>query len=228
MRIAMPIIFKVVLPEVEQPFARALGLALEHLSSVHSSFDAAVKLCQHYHPRNQMMTAQQSTSSDDLLKSKWSALGARVGAFCLYDFYQITQSINSELLHKCPTIRPMINLEARKAAQKKFDLSFPDISRVRHAAAHLGEINSTPDKEATNRTKVVRFERPQLVAGFGDVTMVGTMLEDRYTFSSQGQSIGYEVTQESVAALGEVLGSWREAFLPVEWETGRLYYEKRP
>ena len=200
----MPNIVSSVMNKEETEVAAALQNALFKLAQTTQEFDAAVAL--YWQSEFWCMNSQQGTDSD--ITRHWPFIAARVGALCLYDFFKNTQEINSKLLPRCPTIKPLVNIVHKKQAQRLLLASFPDLVENRNAAAHPGEHNSTPEKSVANFAKV---EDVGLGTG-GMINISGCIIDNKYTHTVSGKAVSYTVDVKSVTKLYEVLALWKTAF----------------
>lgn len=217
--IDMPKIYVRGLPEEEQDAAHSLGMCLMQLSSTCLEFEAAVELF------SQSSTWEENIPDKDerLIVRQWPFIAARVGALCLYDFWMSTQAVNGNLLKRCPSITDMIGQEPKKKAQARLREAFPDLEALRNAAAHPGEINSTPEKHGLN--KLPASATFPFGSGLGTVAISGSLHFDNYVFTFKGARVSYSVNQQSADALKEITSLWRDAFLPVEAGTKALPYD---
>ena len=200
------------LPELEMPSARVINSSLMRLADTALEFTSAMLLVAEGE-------SHASRNPQDQLRSKWIFIGARVGALCLYDFFQDTQAINNNLRF-CPTIVPMVDMTAKREAQKLMQSRFPGFADVRTAAAHPGEVNSTPQKMEANTVAAAVVGRG--FSGDGTVNISGSILNGDYTNTLEGRVVSYSLSNASVSDLQTILGLWAQTFQPVEDGTRAL------
>lgn len=199
-----------VLPEGERDAAEALGGVLKQLEATTAEFISAIVL---FNETRHLARDEKNQDRREIV-SRWPFIAARTGALCLYDFYQSTQAINQTLLHRCPSIKERVDMEEKKKGQSLLTNFFPTHGAIRTAAAHPGEINSTPDKSAANQ--VVASAIPHLVRNDGPedvkINITNSLIGDQYTCTFEGKLVGYGVNEGSAKALEAVLNHWQNAF----------------
>jgi hypothetical protein len=202
--VIMPLIVRMGMDNNEAEAATALQNALFQLALTAHEFEAAIAL--YWQSTSWSMHPQQPIDTD--ITRHWPFIAARVGALCLYDFFKNTQEINSKLLIHCPTIKPLVNMGAKKQAQRLLQKSFPGLIDNRNAAAHRGERNSTPEKAAAN---YARIEDVGLGTG-GMINISGCLVNNKYIHTVEGKVVSYTVDASSVSQLFEALHLWKAAF----------------
>lgn len=198
-----------VLPEDEHEAAEALSGALKQLELTTAEFISAVAL---FDATRHLARDEKDRDRREIV-SKWPLIAARTGALCLFDFYECTEAINYNL-NRCPTLMRLMDKSEKKEGRNLFKKSFPNYDGTRHAAAHPGEIHSTPEKKALNSVRVTDIPHLVLSDGPSDntVAMSGSLFKDQYSLTYRGKLVGYAVNAESASALEQVLTHWQNAF----------------
>lgn len=161
--------------------------------------------------------ANQKTQADADARAmirRWGTIGGREGALAIYAFYQVEQELNGRI-RKCPTLVPHVDFDAYKAARVEFLTAFPDFGDLRTAAAHPGELGSTPEKAQLNSAKGIvgdGFSVDPEVAMFVSSGVMG----NRYVCTFKGKQVGYDMTAETLSTLEGVFLKICAAFSGIE------------
>ncbi|MES2271331.1 MAG: hypothetical protein V4533_10635 [Pseudomonadota bacterium] len=162
------------------------------------------------------MPTQESMQRRSTLSGRyvtWGNMGARCGAMAVYSFYQILQAAGA-IANKCPTIIQYQDHDIKRAATKLFDANFPNFAGVRYHAAHPGE-PAAKGSDAHSINTGVNIEGVMDIASGVQVFMSGTMIDDHYTCTYEGNMISYHVHIATVNKLMDVLLEYFRSFEPL-------------
>lgn len=143
---------------------------------------------------------------------RWALIGARDGAINLNSFSKVMVDTRT-LIRQCPNLEALVDSRSEKAAGQLFREQFPDIDRLRHTAAHPGELSSTPSEFSRHQSEQII---PGAIGGGGPYFVSDTIISDRYTGTYKGATYSYAVTKESCEALFQVALMLWTAWRPME------------
>ena len=209
------------LPEAERDNAWAISGTLSTLSSLVFQFRTALQLLDFSKANRKPLVGLgecfwgedfQERADHNEVMAQWSMMAARSGSIYIYEFHQSVKAVDNQLA-KCPSLRALINREARKRANALFDSSFPDFAKVRHFAAHGSEMTSYPDDIARHSSSDI--DRPEIVMSNGhSVTINGSLMDRTYASTYEGRLVSYDLSDESANKLDEILTERFRMFEP--------------
>ena len=140
--------------------------------------------------------------------SRWRWIACNECVFEIYHLRSRLQKIQSVQLHRCPSLRPWIDVSVIRRARKQLDEYFPDIEALRHATAHRGENEAHPEAHAPD----------------GRIALTGFREPDRYSAPYLGKLCSLDITDKSLDRIAEVVGTYLGAFEPAAKELERQGY----
>lgn len=216
------------LPEEERETASAILTNLFALEWIVNQFEAALKLYDFTDtetilandPRAKKFERPLARVDHNRLMAAWARMAARSGAMTIYELYQMGQVID-KLTANCPSLSQMVDSDARKRSTKLFKTSFPSFAPVRNFAAHGSEMTAHP--EDVELHAATDLDIPGLRVENGASVMVsGALFGRRFTSTYEGREVAYELTQQTLAILREVVSARLASFVPAS----RITHEK--
>lgn len=216
------LIFNVeMLPEEERETAYAVRSNLSSMDMIVTQFESALKLFDFAESEFvRLADAGELSLEDDLarvehnrLMASWNMIAARFGAITIYELYQLFQTIDT-LTAACPTVAGMIDTEARKRAARMFAASFPDFAPTRNFAAHGSEMTAHPDD--AKRHTATELDIPEILMGEGSSALIsGCLFGRKFSSTYNGRVVSYELSQDTLAVLREIVRERVATFEPV-------------
>lgn len=222
-----PFIFFLQLPEKEQPVAASIVENLRALASYERAFQNDLALFDF---------AYDQKNSDDYDASAkalaWMFIAGRDGAMMLYHVGMTLRAFGG-LLARAPTLAKLVDTHAVEASKHAFEGHFKDFYAVRQGVAHLADHSVTPDRREKHAikksSKHVIMLAPRLEDGsIAEVEGPGFYARNNFsgrTFwgTVENESVQYDLSQDSLEKLREVIAIIYGAFQRAQNETQRRH-----
>lgn len=133
-----------------------------------------------------------------LMSIDWQMAAARNAGLCLYHFGCAIDALKRQL-PTAPVLKAVVEFKSLRALKKRFDSEFRNVSNVRHAIAHAGELLKNPYE--MGRNSVFTWHAPKGASiGLAGVLM-GELHEDVFSIGYHGAVFSLEVSSASAMRL---------------------------
>lgn len=209
-RLEAPIFSIRALPDNEREAGICIQQNLVHLTVLVDELRMTMRL---YEFATNSRSKAAEMSDDMFLFQHWSILAAKAGAITLEGVSEIMHSFGASLLRQCPTIGGVVDVKKRRAVDNLFKEKFPNITLIRHDAAHPESL-STPHKREANSVKSAAG-----LAGISlsdsSISISGGMNNGDY-ITTHGRQVssyrpGLKCADDLTAVIGQFLGLFEEA-----------------
>lgn len=149
------------------------------------------------------MTGSRSreNSQHRRLMQDWTFIAARDAASSLYRFEEDMEQLGANL-NACPSLLAMIDSVAKRKATRAFAKSFPGFDALRHSSQHPAKIYATASD--------LRKHAP------ATVKVINSLVGARYETDFNGNRVGLDLTQGTVAKLQAVKELYWAVFWPLD------------
>jgi hypothetical protein len=155
------------------------------------AWDAALKLYKYAKARPQQV-------HHDLAR-RWQWIAIHECAMQIAFLRERLDVIRDRLVKTSPLVRQHIDAKEMRRAIKLFDKYFPDYLSIRHAIAHTGEVDLSPERHAPAGTvyALTKIEN-----------------DDRLELTFEGTKRSFEITDATLSKVQEVVTTFWSAFDP--------------
>jgi hypothetical protein len=198
------------LPEEERAPAFALKCGLSDLMKYEGQLAAALSLYDDsmakYWARGECVPGAPELD--------WADIAKRDGAMTIYHFGEACDGISSSL-RKCPTLLPLVNLQALNNALRPLRVHFSDRVSVRNVVGHSVERTQSPVGMQDHSFSGLSQKIPGIKTSDTTTGLTLTVNSDRTLAATwKNRIVSYELSKETLATITAIkLGVWN-AFRP--------------
>lgn len=235
-----PRLWSTAIPEVEREAVSSIGVNLSGLRACVQEFDSALHLHRHaaslWQPLPDTQGIDNPRKISALLDKRdahnqslthWYMFAARAGAISIYSFQRIRQAIDIQI-KQAPTVEALLDYDARRAANRLFDATFPNFGDVRIAAAHPGELFRFPENVLKAGVHTSEIEGIVMEPGSGALAIGEALNGSRYTTTVNGTVASYELSNTVRDTFLKVLTLFYSVFQAASDKTHEMLLEGAP
>lgn len=137
---------------------------------------------------------------------EWPFLAGRDGAMSLRNFKEAIATVRG-LLGRCPSICGDVDATMLREAERRFDLHFPRVEKLRHSVAHPEHYSNPKIKMSTD--EAISKPGAQLPPG---VIIQGALIGRTFVCTINGLTVEWEISDASALVLIDITRTAFAAF----------------